>query len=407
MPDTDRYTLISADTHALAADEVYRYYLDPSFRPAFDDSVGFARRHETEEPEDESLLDLDTQRNTLQEAQGVVGEVVFPDGRPPFYPNNVFLSGPPSPTDYVNRRAGVRALNRWMVDFCAQFPVRRAGVGSVLLNNLDDTITELEWIADHDLRGGIQLPNITPDVDWIPQISDRRYDRLWAACQDLDLVVNLHVEANVPDFGNGPIDLIPLATDGPHTTIRSVVLLVLSGVFDRFPRLRVTLSEVPMGVLSGLIRFLDTPYGVMRERGLLGTVPIDPSTIVDRLPSDYLGSNVWYTASPLLAAELDAIRTTVGFDHLMFGNDYPHPEGAYPFTGSILRQVFHDWKPAAVRTVLADTPAALYGFDLNALAAEAARVGPLVDEIATPLTELPDRPNYALVANAVATTNEP
>lgn len=406
MPDADRYTLISTDTHAHATDEVYRSYLDPSFRPAFDDSVGFARR-ETEESESESPLDPDAQRNAVQEAQGVVGEVVFPDAIPPFYPNNVFLSGPPRPEDYVDRRAGVRALNRWMVDFCAAFPVRRAGVGSLLLNDLNDTITEVEWIADHGLRGGVQLPNITPDVDWIPQISDRRYDRLWAACQDLDLVVNLHVEANFPDFGIRPIDLIPLATDGPHATIRSVVLLVLSGVFDRFPRLRVTLSEVPMNVLSGLVRTLDTPYGVMRDRGLIGTVPIDPSTVVDRLPSDYLRSNVWYTASPLLTAELDAIRTTVGFDHLMFGNDYPHPEGAYPFTGSILSQVFHDWQPAAVRTILAETPAALYGFDLTALAADAARVGPLVDEVATPLAELPDRANYALVANALATTNEP
>ncbi len=405
MPETDRYTLISADTHAQATSDVYRYYLDPAFRSAFDESIGVAKR-ESDDPDGDSPLDPDTQRNDLQEAQGVVGEVVFPDGSPPFYPNNVFLAGPPLPDDYVNRRAGVRALNRWMADFCAEFPVRRAGVGSLLLNDLDDTITEVEWIADHGMRGGIQLPNITPDVDWLPQISDRRYDRIWAACQDLDLVVNLHVEGAFPDLGNGPIDLVPLATDGPHASIRSVVLLVLSGVFDRFPRLRVTLSEVPMNVLSGLVRSLDTAYGVMRARGLIGTILIDPSAMVDRLPSDYLRSNVWYTASPLLASDLDAIDATVGFDHLMFGNDFPHPEGAHPFTGPVIRQVFHDWEPGAIRKVLAETPAALYGFDLNALAADAARVGPSVDEVATPLTELPDRANYALVANWLATTAE-
>jgi hypothetical protein len=144
----------------------------------------------------------------------------------------------------------------------------------------------------------------------------------------------------------------------------------------------------------------------MRARGLIGTILIDPSAMVDRLPSDYLRSNVWYTASPLLANDLDAIDATVGFDHLMFGNDFPHPEGAHPFTGPVIRQVFHDWEPGAIRKVLAETPAALYGFDLNALAADAARVGPSVDEVATPLTELPDRANYALVANWLATTAE-
>ena len=403
MSDVERYPLISTDTHAHANDLVYRGYLDPEFRPAFDEISGF-----TADPVDDGdggeVFDPDPQRNEIQDAQGVVGEVVYPDARPPFYPSNVFLSGPPRPEDYQRRRAGVRALNRWMVDFCAAFPDRRAGVGTILLNDLDDALTEVEWIAEHGFRGGIQLPNITPDVDWISHVGDRSYDRLWAACQDLDLVVNMHVETNLPDLGEAPLDLVPLVADATHITVRSVVLLVLGGVFDRFPRLRVTLSEVPAGVLASLIRYLDAPYGVLRERGLVGTVFIDADTMLERLPSEYLRTNVWYTASPPLVDELDAIRSSVGFDHLMFGNDYPHPEGAYPFTREVLRQTFHDWEPAAVRRVLAETPAALYGFDLDVLAAEAARVGPAVEEIATPLTELPGHPNYALAANAFTAT---
>ena len=402
MPTTDRYTVISADTHGHASNDVYREYLEPQFRVEFDEAIGVEPRPVGDDDIDPQPLEFDAQRNELQDAQGVVGEVVFPDAQPPFYPTSLFLSGPPRPEDYPRRRAGIHALNRWMVDYCAQVPSRRAGVGTILLNDIDDTLADVSWIAEHGLRGGIQLPNITPDVDWIPHLADPRYDRLWAACQDLDLVINMHLESGLPGLGNDPRDLIVFLTDVSHYGIRPLVLMILSGVFDRFPRLRVTLSELPVNVLSGLIASLEPVCTIMRDPSVPGPIPIDPSWMLRRPPGDYLRSNVWFTASPLLVDDLAMIDATVGFDHLMIGNDYPHTEGAYPFTAEILRQAFHDWEPSAVRKVLAETPAALFDFDLTALEREAARVGPRVDDVATPLTELPERANFALIANSRA-----
>jgi len=50
--------------------------------------------------------------------------------------------------------------------------------------------------------------------------------------------------------------------------------------------------------------------------------------------------------------------------------------------------------------VLSDSAAAMYDFDLDALAGPAGRLGPTVTEIREPLTELPEHPNEALLANA-------
>jgi hypothetical protein len=52
--------------------------------------------------------------------------------------------------------------------------------------------------------------------------------------------------------------------------------------------------------------------------------------------------------------------------------------------------------------VLAGNAAALYGFDLDALAEPASRLGPTVSEVSQPLTELPEHPNEALLNNARA-----
>jgi hypothetical protein len=66
--------------------------------------------------------------------------------------------------------------------------------------------------------------------------------------------------------------------------------------------------------------------------------------------------------------------------------------------------VLSDWSEADLRKVLGGNCAALYDFDLDALAPLAAQFGPTVDEIAQPLTELPDKPNEALLRNARPST---
>jgi hypothetical protein len=80
-----------------------------------------------------------------------------------------------------------------------------------------------------------------------------------------------------------------------------------------------------------------------------------------------------------------------GVDHVMWGSDYPHLEGTYPFTAESLRFTFAGIDSRDVRLVLGENAARVYGFDIAALAPLAAEFGPRVDEVATPLppTEIP------------------
>jgi hypothetical protein len=95
-----------------------------------------------------------------------------------------------------------------------------------------------------------------------------------------------------------------------------------------------------------------------------------------------------------------AARHEIGVDRFMWGSDYPHDEGTGPFTREHLRQLFSDTDPAELQRILAGNAAALYDFDLDALAPIAEKVGPTVAEIAQPLTELPEHPNEALLKAA-------
>ncbi len=101
----------------------------------------------------------DDRRDADQLADGVVGEVIFPNTVPPFYPGFVLFAGPPKPEEYEHRRAGIQAHNRWMVDFCEpQARAQRAGIGQIFLNDIDDAIEDATWIKEHGLRGGVLLP---------------------------------------------------------------------------------------------------------------------------------------------------------------------------------------------------------------------------------------------------------
>src|SRR3954470_7450873 len=200
----DRYTIITADSHAGGSHAQYREYLESKYHEQFD-----AWREKYRNPykdlapgDDRRLRNWDNEmRNGQQDADGIVGEVIFPNTVPPFFPGFVLFAPPPKPEDYEHRLAGIRAHNRWLEHFCGEFPERRAGIGQIFVNDIDDAIEDAKWIKEHNLRGGVLLPTVAPDVDWVKPLYHPDYDRLWAALQDLDVPVNLHAGTGSPNYG--------------------------------------------------------------------------------------------------------------------------------------------------------------------------------------------------------------
>ena len=202
LPAGDRYVLVSADCHAGGSMEQYRGYLAPVYRDEFDawrgaykNPFGDLQREGRTRNWDHDL------RISELEADGIVGEVIFPNTLTPFYEILCHLSGVPwTREDYERRWAGLRAHNRWLVDFCNEVPGRRAGVGQVFLNDVDDAVAEVRWMADAGLTGGILLPG--DSVASLVPLYYPQYEPLWAACADLGVPVHRH--ANLPGDPDTP-----------------------------------------------------------------------------------------------------------------------------------------------------------------------------------------------------------
>jgi predicted TIM-barrel fold metal-dependent hydrolase len=396
------YTIISADTHAGGSHEQYREYLDPAWRDEFD-----AWREKYKNPwKDLRNTDLrvrnwdDDRRDADELADGVVAEVLFPNTVPPFYPGFVLFAGPPKPEDYARRRAGVHAHNRWMVDFCARRPERRAGIGQLFLNDIDDAIEDATWIKEHGLRGGVLLPTVAPDVSWVKPLYHPDYDRLWAALQDLDIPVNLHGGTGSPNYGRFPSVPMIMISEVGFYGIRPFVHMLLSGVFERFPRLKFVMTEAGASQFPPLLKQLDGIIANVR-RGEIGELKYTAENALPRSATEYFQQSVWLGASFPAPADVEA-RKVLGPERYMWGSDYPHDEGTGPYTREHLRQVMSHIDEAEKRQILGGNAAKLYGFDLDALAPIAAEHGPTVDELAQPLEELPPNPNSALLRSLPA-----
>ena len=398
-----RYTVISADTHAGGSHAMYREYLEAKYLDDFDAWRGEYKNPFSDLGDQRRMRNWDDDlRNSQQDADGVAGEVIFPNTVPPFFPSFVLFARPPKPDQYEHRLAGVRAHNRWLVDFCGRFPERRAGIGQIFLNDIDDAIEDVRWIKEHGLRGGILLPNNPPDVDWIKQLNHPDYDRLWAVCEDLEVPVNCHGGTGSPAYERVPSSALMMIAEVPFYSRRPLMFLLLSGVFDRFPRLKFVMTEQGCSWLPGVLDQLDMILGRVRDTGSIGELRFKPEHVLPRTAREYVRQNVWFGLSFPSAADVTAAIDGVGLEHVMWGSDYPHDEATYPYSTLALRQVFHDWSEADVRKVLAGNAADMYDFDLDALAPLAARIGPLVSEVAQPLVELPAEPNEALLRNVTA-----
>src|SRR3954454_12920192 len=235
---TDHYTIISADTHAGASHAAYREYLDPQYRDDFD-----AWRNRYKNPfrdlrdTSERVRNWDDERRMGdEERDGIVAEVIFPNTVPPFFPTFVLFAGPPRDEDYEHRLAGIRAHNRWLVDFCNRFPERRAGIGQIFMNDIDDAIDDVRWIKEHGLRGGVLIQPVPPDAhEYIRPLNDPEYDRLWAVCQDLDVPITSHGGIGSPQYPKFPSSHLIHFQELQFYTHRPLNWLVLSGVFERFP----------------------------------------------------------------------------------------------------------------------------------------------------------------------------
>lgn len=386
----DRYVVISADCHAGADLRDYREYLPSRWHEEFD---AWADAYES--PFDD-LIHATAHRNWDSEfrlseldADGVAGEVLIPNTVPPFFPTTalIVVGLPKSAVEFERRWAGVQAHNRWVVDFVSEAPARRRGLVQVFPNDVEVAMAEVRWAKETGAFGGVLLAPVPPG-HVVPPLFHTRYEPLWALLEELGMPFAVH-NSTPPEMPmDQPASKAVMMLEGVLWQQATLIDLILAGVFERYPGIKFVPTEAdaiwPLQTARGLDRSVRSMQLQVENR----TMRMFSGESIDGLslsPSEYVRRNVYYGVSGAAARPVViANRYEVGVDHVMWGADYPHEEGTTPQSTLALRWLLEGVPEAECRQILAGTIAELYGFDLDALVPIAERIGPTVEEIATP-----------------------
>jgi predicted TIM-barrel fold metal-dependent hydrolase len=158
----------------------------------------------------------------------------------------------------------------------------------------------------------------------------------------------------------------------------------MSGVFEKFPKLKYVLTESGCAWAPALLAQMDRIHRGM-VAGAIGELNYgDQEWILKETPSFYAGRNCWYGASFPSKADLGGIEQ-IGVDRVMWGNDYPHYEGTFPYNLESLRLTFDDVPEAHRRKLLGLNAAGVYQFDLEKLLPLANQFGPTPEQVSQPL----------------------
>jgi predicted TIM-barrel fold metal-dependent hydrolase len=196
--------------------------------------------------------------------------------------------------------------------------------------DVDTCVAEAQRVAALGARG----VNMTSDPDDLgaPDLANRAWDPFWAVCSELQLPVHFHIGASATAmsfFGKYPWPSHPmntqLAIGGTLLFIgnaRVVTNLILSGIFDRHPGLKVVSVESGVGWIPFILEALDYE---MSENAP------DELSQLQKLPSQYFRSNLyatfWFENN---RNKLPDLIDAVGEDNILFETDFPHPTCLYP-----------------------------------------------------------------------------
>jgi predicted TIM-barrel fold metal-dependent hydrolase len=152
---------------------------------------------------------------------------------------------------------------------------------------------------------------------------------------------------------------------------------LFSGAFERFPGLKFVVTEGAAYWAADMKWKWDQYFGGGHTTKKIVSMMRGK---ISKLPSEYFGTNIFIGASTMSKEEIRR-RHVIGCDTIMWGTDYPHPEGTWPNTVARLRDDFRDVPVSDTRLLLGETAARCYGFDLDVLRPIADRIGPTPEDL--------------------------
>ena len=245
-----------------------------------------------------------------------------------------------------------RAFNSALAEFAAVDPKRLVVSYQIPIHEIAAAVKEVETVAKEGGRS-LQLP-VFPTELGLPDYWDGRYDPLWAAIQDADLPVCCHIGLNTALEGVALRDptpqkgiFVPLTA---LSTAEAMGMLIMGGVFERFPRLKLVYVEPGLGWVSWWLYIADD---MMQRQGY-------DFPAIKELPSFYFHRNVFLTFIDEPDA-LDQARKTLGIENIMWSSDYPHPVSSWPRSREMANSMFVDATPKERELVLSGNAARVWG----------------------------------------------
>jgi predicted TIM-barrel fold metal-dependent hydrolase len=220
--------------------------------------------------------------------------------------------------------AVIHALNEWLHEtWSFDYEGRIFTTPVITLAIVERAIEELAWVVERGAKTVLIRPAPVPGLRGSRSFGLPEFDPFWQAVVDADILVSMHASdsgyARYQSDWIGPREMLPFQPDpfvmmtmGKRWIEDSMAALVCHGALTRFPALRVASVENGGDWVVPFLHHLADTYRKM------------PQTF-DEDPVKAFRRNV--SISPFYEDDLARLIEAVGVDRVLFGSDFPHPEG--------------------------------------------------------------------------------
>jgi predicted TIM-barrel fold metal-dependent hydrolase len=249
-----------------------------------------------------------------------------------------------------------RAWNDWISDFCRHDPARLKACGVIPLHDVDLAVDETRRIIQEKGHVGVCL---TPEHHNGRALHDPYYDPLWATLERLDAPATFHSSQNpnmenvtnrFPGHPNASV-LVGVFQNMPDEMM-TLAAMIIGGVLERFPRLRVAMLEANCAWAPWLCYRMDERW---EQKGKWEKIQLSLR------PSDYFLRQCFVAMDVDEYLVGDVVRR-LGADNVVVSTDYPHQDSQYPHASDTIFETFdrESLTAEARRKILWDNCARLY-----------------------------------------------
>jgi predicted TIM-barrel fold metal-dependent hydrolase len=218
----------------------------------------------------------------------------------------------------------VHSLNEWLHEtWSFNYEDRIFTTPVITLPIVEKAIAELEWAVERGAKCVLIRPAPVPGYAGSRSFAYPEFDPFWQALVDADVLVGMHSS----DSGynrysadwTGPSEMLPFVLDAfrmmanhDRPALDAATAMTCHGLLSRFPELRIAFIENGASWVPPFLEHLADTYKKMPQ-------------MFSEDPVEAFKRNVY--VSPFHEDDFGQVIDAIGVDHVLFGSDYPHPEG--------------------------------------------------------------------------------